>query len=62
MLCTDVTFDTATYNCPCVNTAFLRSNPIGFTDCSYHLLMVIAKANLDRKLLPAEFIPEFQWL
>ena len=27
ILCTEVTQETATYNCPCVNTAFLRSNP-----------------------------------
>ena len=27
ILCTEVNQETATYNCPCVNTAFLRSNP-----------------------------------
>ena len=46
MLCTEVTREIATYNCPCVNTAFLRSNPTWSTDCPCDLLMVIAKQTL----------------
>ena len=32
-LYTEVTLETATYNCPWVKTAFLTSNPTCFTDC-----------------------------
>src|SRR5258708_10828260 len=33
MFDTEVTLDTATENCPCVNTDDLRSNPPKLTDC-----------------------------
>ena len=43
ILCTEVTQETATYNCLCVNTAFLASNPTWFTDCPCDLLIDISK-------------------
>jgi hypothetical protein len=43
---TDVTRETATYSCPWVKTALLRSNPTCFTDCPWDLLIDIAKETL----------------
>ena len=43
MLCTEVTHDIPTYNCPCVNTAFRTSNPTYVTDWPWDLLIDIAK-------------------
>ena len=40
-----VTLDTATYNCPCVNTGWGRYNPTFDNDCSRLLFIVIAKHN-----------------
>ena len=37
---TDVTWDTPTYNCPCVKTGFLGSNPAYLTDCPCDVFIV----------------------
>lgn len=38
-----VACDTATYNCPCVNTGIRKSTPTTSSDCPRALFIVIAK-------------------